>query len=154
MKVQVPSFLASLSTSCTLTKHQSPHQPRGLVINIEALVCHVLCQVSGGNVGCLYEGALAASAATAVGYFPWFLTFNYLNRRLKTPMTIGRKLLRNAGIGLAASIASDVCSNSVRVIKTTKQAAAAYQEKVTYRQAATMVLRSGGWTVRDPGRST
>ena len=26
----------------------------------------------------LFHGALAAAAATAVGHFPWFFTFNYL----------------------------------------------------------------------------
>ncbi|CAN0436297.1 unnamed protein product, partial [Ectocarpus sp. 12 AP-2014] len=36
-------------------------------------------KVWGGHLGCLYQGATAAAAATAVGYFPWFLTFNYLN---------------------------------------------------------------------------
>lgn len=56
-------------------------------------------------------------------------------------------LLRNAGIGLAASISSDVCSNSIRVLKTTKQSAAAYDTKVTYRGAASLVIEADGWLV-------
>lgn len=104
-------------------------------------------QVWGGNLGCLYQGATAAAAATAVGYFPWFLTFNYLNGLLAKPSAMGRMLLRNAGIGLASSISSDVCSNSIRVLKTTKQAAAAYDAKVTYRRAAALVIEKDGLLV-------
>lgn len=99
-------------------------------------------------MGCLYQGAIAASAATAVGYFPWFLVFNYLNVRLKMPGATSAKLLRNAGIGLAASITSDLCTNSIRVLKTTKQAAAAYDKEVTYRAAAALVIEADGWGVR------
>lgn len=106
-----------------------------------------IAQVTGGNMACLYQGAFAASAATAVGYFPWLLTFNFLNQRLSVPPNLAQKLMRNAGIGLGASIASDVCSNSIRVIKTTKQATAAYQTELSYRQAAAMILEDDGWMV-------
>ncbi|CAM9534342.1 unnamed protein product, partial [Hapterophycus canaliculatus] len=101
-------------------------------------------KVWSGNLSCLYQGAIAAAAATAVGYFPWFLTFNYLNGRLRKPSVMAWMLLRNAGIGLASSISSDVCSNSIRVLKTTKQAAAAYDAKVTYRGAAALVIEEDG----------
>lgn len=104
-------------------------------------------QVLSGNVACLYQGAAAASAATAVGYFPWFLTFNYLNEQLKTPKETSSRLLRHAGIGLAASVISDLCTNSIRVLKTTKQAAAAYEAEVTYRGAAALVIEADGWAV-------
>lgn len=91
---------------------------------------------------------MAASTATAVGYFPWFLVFNYLNARLKIPAAASAKLLRSAGIGLAASVTSDLCTNSIRVLKTTKQAAAAYDKEVTYRGAAALVIEADGWGVR------
>lgn len=109
--------------------------------------CRERKQVWAGNLGCLYQGATAAAAATAVGYFPWFLTFNYLNGRLRKPPAVGWMLLRNAGIGLASSVSSDVCSNSIRVLKTTKQAAAAYDAKVTYRGAAALVIEKDGLLV-------
>lgn len=105
-------------------------------------------QVWGGNLVCLYQGAMAAAAATAVGYFPWFLTFNYLNGRVRKPSAMAWMLLRNAAIGLASSVSSDVCSNSIRVLKTTKQAAAAYDAKVTYRGAAALVIDKDGILVR------
>lgn len=60
---------------------------------------------------------------------------------------MAQMLVRNAGIGLMASIASDVCSNSIRVLKTTKQASAAYDATVSYRQAASLVIEADGWVV-------
>ena len=80
--------------------------------------------------GPLYRGAFASAAATAVGHFPWFLTYNYLNEVLpliesggdeKDSMILLLTLARSAFLGLAASCVSDCCSNSLRVIKTTKQ---------------------------------
>lgn len=73
----------------------------------------------------LYQGALASAAATAAGHFPWFLTYNALNDFLPA---VGQEdvllsLIRSAFLGLTASCVSDCCSNSLRVIKTTKQTA-------------------------------
>eukprot|EP00542_Grammatophora_oceanica_P005042 CAMPEP_0194061960 /NCGR_PEP_ID=MMETSP0009_2-20130614/76103_1 /TAXON_ID=210454 /ORGANISM="Grammatophora oceanica, Strain CCMP 410" /LENGTH=251 /DNA_ID=CAMNT_0038713493 /DNA_START=13 /DNA_END=765 /DNA_ORIENTATION=+ len=80
-------------------------------------------QVEG--LGPLYQGSVAAATATAVGHFPWFLTFNALNEKLP-PAPEGDAflgLVRSAILGLSASCVSDCCSNSLRVIKTTKQTA-------------------------------
>jgi hypothetical protein len=80
----------------------------------------------GPNV--LYRGALAQAAATAVGHFPWFLTYNFLDGQIPI-VDSGMEnaflltLARSAFLGFAASGVSDVCSNSLRVIKTTKQTA-------------------------------
>lgn len=68
----------------------------------------------------MYHGALASSAATFVGHFPWFFTFNYLDSKLPDYEDTVKKLGRRAGIGFVASIVSDSISNSLRVIKTTK----------------------------------
>lgn len=74
----------------------------------------------------LYNGALAQAAATAAGHFPWFLTYNYVDQSLP-PVSASDDLLlslaRSAFLGLCASCVSDVTSNSLRVIKTTKQTA-------------------------------
>ena len=119
----------------------------------------------------LFSGAVAASAATAVGHYPWFLTYNFLSEKLPTakeslaswsayvntahsvsdavltsqlttsaaaaaapvdPLVFLAEiasgadativtLLRSAFIGLCASSLSDVCSNSLRVLKTARQ---------------------------------
>merc|ERR1711862_964467 len=74
-----------------------------------------------------YRGAFAPAAATTVGHYPWFLTYNFLDGYL--PVINSKEetfllLLRSAFLGVAASCVSDICSNSLRVIKTIKQTAA------------------------------
>eukprot|EP00878_Enallax_costatus_P024344 GHUV01025977.1.p1 GENE.GHUV01025977.1~~GHUV01025977.1.p1 ORF type:complete len:117 (+),score=26.34 GHUV01025977.1:241-591(+) len=49
--------------------------------------------------------------------------YNYLNQLLPRYDELHLRLLRSAGIGFCAGVASDVVSNSVRVIKTTRQTA-------------------------------
>jgi len=104
--------------------------------------------VKENGPGPLYRGAVASAAATAVGHFPWFLTYNFLNDAL--PMidvgagdenVILLKLARSAFLGLSASCLSDVCSNSLRVIKTTKQTSG----DVSYREAVGDILDKDGW---------
>ncbi len=118
--------------------------------------------------GPLYRGAFASAAATAVGHFPWFLTYNYLNDVLpliegngeKDSMLILMKLGRSAFLGLSASCISDICSNSLRVIKTTKQTAGldvkgSSDEKLSndgkgegdmsYVDAVKIILEKDGW---------
>jgi hypothetical protein len=84
--------------------------------------------------GVLYRGSLAQAAATAVGHFPWFLTYNFFNDiipmvdattlSVQDPNTLMLLSLgRSALLGLLASCVSDCSSNSLRVIKTTKQTA-------------------------------
>jgi hypothetical protein len=77
------------------------------------------------GISALYHGSLAASAATFVGHYPWFVTYNYLQSRLSRPLPTDNhtRLLRNAFIGFVSAAASDICSNALRVIKTTRQTA-------------------------------
>lgn len=63
---------------------------------------------------------MATVAATFVGHYPWFFTFNYLDHKLPQQTTTEGKLMRRAFIGFCASVISDSISNSLRVIKTTK----------------------------------
>jgi len=82
--------------------------------------------VESGGPGVLYRGALAQAAATAVGHFPWFLTYNFLDSQLPVVDSSEALLLslaRSAFLGFCASCVSDCSSNSLRVIKTTKQTA-------------------------------
>jgi len=70
----------------------------------------------------MYFGSLASFSATYVGHFPWFFTYNYLNEKLpEYPGDRLKRFGRNALIGFSASCVSDVSSNSIRVIKTTRQ---------------------------------
>ena len=69
----------------------------------------------------LYHGSVAASLATFVGHYPWFLTYNYLSALIPESKDMTSKLMRSAFIGFSASLVSDCCANSMRVIKTTRQ---------------------------------
>lgn len=78
------------------------------------------------GVGCLWHGALASAAATTAGHWPWFATYNTLQASLDERV-FGQgavaRLGRSAAIGFAASAVSDTVSNSIRVVKVSKQAA-------------------------------
>eukprot|EP00978_Attheya_sp_CCMP212_P003721 scaffold7909_cov42-Attheya_sp.AAC.5 len=116
----------------------------------------------------LYQGSVASAAATAVGHFPWFLTYNFLNDALPQISKEDDLLLalaRSALLGLSASCVSDVCSNSLRVIKTTKQTAGLTMSKegdndndadadnldgkrkgeITYKETLDLILEQDGW---------
>lgn len=103
----------------------------------------------------LYQGSLASAAATAAGHFPWYLTYNFLNDSLpsasKEDVFLG--LLRSAFMGLSSSCVSDCISNSLRVIKTTKQTATLGKtgetangdsKEITYRETLNLVLEQDG----------
>jgi hypothetical protein len=51
------------------------------------------------------------------------------------------KLVRNAFIGFSSSVVSDTCSNSIRVIKTTKQT---HPDSLTYPQTARLIIKEDG----------
>ena len=98
----------------------------------------------------LFQGALASAAATAAGHFPWYLTYNFLNDYLPVISKEDDLLLflvRSAALGLVSSSVSDTVSNSLRVIKTTKQTAGLGDDagkEITYREALALVLETDG----------
>jgi hypothetical protein len=95
-----------------------------------------------GGAPVLYNGAIAASSATFVGHFPWFFTYNYLNQKLPNyDDQILLKFIRNGAIGFSSSVVSDTCSNSLRVIKTTKQT---HNNNISYTQAVNIIVKKDG----------
>lgn len=99
-------------------------------------------KVRQGGPSVLFHGTLATFAASLVGHFPWFFTYNMLNKHIPMPDTTMKKLGRSALIGFCASFISDTSSNSLRVIKTTKQAST---EVISYPQAVRVVVEKDGW---------
>jgi hypothetical protein len=96
------------------------------------------------GVAGFYQGALAASTSTAVGHYPWFLTFNYANAHFPQIKYKDDPLLalsRNAAIGFSATLVSDTVSNSVRVVKTYKQT---HVSNITYKKVITNILETDG----------
>ena len=88
--------------------------------------------------------ARARGAAADASPAAWFLVYNELNAYLPTHDRREAPLAffsRAAGIGFAASACSDTISNSLRVLKTTKQASAAL---ISYPQALAQVVAADG----------
>lgn len=97
--------------------------------------------VRKGNVRVLYTGAYAMALATLIGHYPWFATFNVLNRIYPRKEAALYNSLRLALIGFISSVVSDVTSNPIRVVKTTKQSSAA---KTALKLEAPRRRRDGG----------
>ncbi|KAL4254160.1 mitochondrial carrier family protein [Abortiporus biennis] len=91
--------------------------------------------------GSLWYGALATAAATFVGHYPWFGTYNFLSDHLPLARNLGEKLLRQAFIGFSASVISDTVSNSLRVVKTYRQV---HERRVGYVEAAEAIVAAEG----------
>merc|ERR1712203_885270 len=89
----------------------------------------------------LWQGAVGAMSATWVGHYPWFYTNNQMRESLPAfDMPYG-KYVRNAAIGFASAAVSDTCSNSLRVLKTTRQTA---MEPVSYMESARTIIEAEG----------
>lgn len=84
---------------------------------------------------------MATSTATFMGHYPWFYTFNKLNHIIPESKSWAKNLVRRAGIGFVCSIVSDSVSNSMRVIKTTKQT---FKTKITYPEAVKEIINKDG----------
>lgn len=93
------------------------------------------------------SGGIAYAVSAIVSHYPWFSVYNFLSKSETVKGLIPRQLFRNAFIGMIASFVSDTVVNSVRVIKTTKQAMGA-RHTVSYIEAINMVLAADGWQVR------
>ncbi|KAL5507058.1 hypothetical protein ACEPAH_6514 [Sanghuangporus vaninii] len=98
-------------------------------------------RIKAHGVGTLWYGAVATAAATFVGHYPWFGTYNYLSANLPEAHTLIQTLFRQAFIGFAASVVSDTVSNSLRVVKTYRQVD---PSRVSYADAARAVIAADG----------
>jgi hypothetical protein len=96
-------------------------------------------KLSGPTV--FFHGALASSAATFVGHFPWFFTYNYLDSNLPKQTEKAKKLMRNAFMGFTSSVVSDTISNSIRVVKTYRQTS---QVTISYVDTVKSIVKEDG----------
>lgn len=80
-------------------------------------------KIKNHGIRTLYNGSLGACGATLVGHFPWFFTYNLLNEYLPQQSKDDKinYYSRYALIGFCSSFISDTTSNSIRVLKTSKQ---------------------------------
>jgi len=98
-------------------------------------------KIKTNGVRTLWNGSLASASATMIGHYPWFMTYNYLNTYLDKKDTFWGNLSRQAGIGFSASVISDTCSNSLRVIKTSRQT---YKTDISYTKVVNNIIRHDG----------
>ena len=99
-------------------------------------------RVAEHGVMTLYSGSLGSSFATLVGHYPWFLTYDFLQRLVPPASGYAAKQLRSAVIGFICAFTSDVVSNSVRVVKTAKQTSS---EQVSYAATVQRIVETDGW---------
>jgi len=90
----------------------------------------------------LWQGAVGAMSATWVGHYPWFYMNNQLRESLPQFDFKFGKYVRNALIGFASAAVSDTCSNSLRVLKTTRQTALV---PISYKDAAIAIIAKEGF---------
>jgi len=97
-------------------------------------------RTSGSKV--LFHGTIAQTSATFVGHYPWFLTYNILNEKLpKYDKGSINNFIKNGFIGFNSAVISDCCSNSLRVIKTTKQT---NKIQMSYIDITKMIIKEDG----------
>jgi len=89
----------------------------------------------------LWQGAVGAMTATWVGHFPWFYTNNQLREVVPQFEFAYGKYVRNALLGFASAAVSDTCSNSLRVLKTTRQTS---MVPVSYMASAKSIIEAEG----------
>jgi len=78
-------------------------------------------KIATGGALTMWDGALGTMSSTWLGHYPWFLTYNTLEKYVPEEQFKGiMKLVRNAGLGFCASFVSDCVSNGMRVVTTVK----------------------------------
>ena len=98
-------------------------------------------KVKLGGPQVLWHGAFGAFGATWAGFYPWFFIHNYLQEKIPRSDHLPTKFGRNAFIGFCSSVCSDCVSNSIRVVKTTKQT---YDRPIGYAETVKIVVEKDG----------
>jgi hypothetical protein len=101
----------------------------------------LMAKYKAGGPVVFFHGAGATLAASFVGHYPWFTTFNTLQENWPKYDDRAANLCRNAAIGFIASVTSDTVSNSLRVIKTCRQT----NETMSYQQIVSKIIEEDGY---------
>ena len=166
---QMPRYISTLGASALAGGWRILLMPidtikTSMQVNGENGISIIQERIKEKGISTLYAGAVATLAATVVGHYPWFLTYNTLSDILPTANDIITHtndnndllynqlamldprlitLLRSAFIGLVAGSISDICSNSLRVLKTTRQTDI---ELTSYIDSAKNIISKEGFT--------
>lgn len=102
-------------------------------------------RVRRGEISVLYTGTAATVLATITSHYPWFIVHNILDKYLAIRVDMLGLLLRSSVIGFCSSAVSDTISNSIRVIKTVKQASAGENsDLISYQDVVRKILAESG----------
>lgn len=101
-------------------------------------------KVSNHGFRVLYNGGLGAFTATMMGHFPWFFTHNYLSSIIPISKDEDKisKYSKYAVIGFSSSFASDIVSNSFRVLKIYKQTD---KNNISYYASVEQIVKKHGF---------
>jgi len=116
------------------------------VLQVDSIVGFraLMRRVRAGKISALYQGAAATAVSSTIGHYPWFVIYNGLSSAEWLEKWLPKKIIRNASIGLVASVVSDTITNVFRVIKTTKQSIGANHD-FSYQDTIRVILAADGW---------
>lgn len=79
--------------------------------------------IKTNGIRTLYNGCGALYLGTILGHFPWFYTYNYLQTHMVYKETDNKSIsfLRSGTIGFLSSTSSDIVSNSILILKISRQ---------------------------------
>jgi hypothetical protein len=92
------------------------------------------------GISSFYQGGMAEVFSTSITHYSWFVIHNYLENWLPKysyKNELSNAIIRSALIGFLSTLVSDCLVNSLRVVKTFKQAA---QEKLSYGQVLSQII--------------
>ena len=101
----------------------------------------IMYKIRNHGLQSMFHGSMGSVATSMIGFYPWFMTYNYLDESLPKGINRTEKTMRNASIGFTSSLMSDVICNVFQVLKTTKQT---HHEKITYLKVAEEVIEKEG----------
>eukprot|EP01065_Artemidia_motanka_P037864 TRINITY_DN46768_c0_g1_i1.p1 TRINITY_DN46768_c0_g1~~TRINITY_DN46768_c0_g1_i1.p1 ORF type:complete len:378 (+),score=146.24 TRINITY_DN46768_c0_g1_i1:71-1135(+) len=138
----VKTFFASLSAGLwRIVLSPVDAAKTSLQVDGAAGMAKLKAKVEQRGFTALYDGAMGTFSATAVGHFPWFATYNVLDKNLPQADTRLGKMTRAAGMGVISAGVSDTVSNSLRVLKTVRQTS---ETEIGYAEAAQQVIAQDG----------
>lgn len=134
--------------ACSWRAALTPLDTVKLVLEVEGLGSglELLRQrVAANGLWTFFNGAVGVGVTAAASHLPWFYVNNLLKQRLlprlPPPKSRTAELWRQAGIGFAATLVSDVVANPLRVLKATVQTSAV---ALSYAAAAQAIMAQDG----------
>ena len=104
---------------------------------------HILKQkIRSNGPHVLYNGSVAGIMVSSTAYYPWYFTFNIMDKYLPNYQDQLHKTIRNGSIGFCASVISDCVSNSFRILKIYKQT---HQTHLSYLQIIKTIQKNDGY---------